>query len=278
MVTSEADPSRPQRAAIKGVGAMGVAEQAPVAVRIDALSVTWRGRTVLRRVCLEVPASGITVLLGPAGAGKSVLLWAINGLLWEEPEVSATGRIWLGATPIFPERRRDVAIRSRIPVVLEVPYLFPGTVERNLTLALRAARHTPSGAQAQQRLLRALDRAGLGRLWPDRMGERADRLSDEDACRLAVARALVTDPDIVLLDEPGSRLGPQAALSFEETLRRIGREVPLLVATQSAERAARLADTVAVIIDGELVEAGPVARVLMSPQDARTVAFLTSQS
>lgn len=253
-------------------------ERAPIAVRIDALSVTWRGRAVVRRVSLDIPASGITVLLGPAGAGKSALLWAINGLLWDEPEVSATGRIWLGDMPVYPERRHDPAVRSRMPVVLGLPFLFPGSVERNLTLALRVARRTASGAQVGQRLFRALDRAGLGRLWPDRLGERADRLSDEDAYRLSLARALVADPDIVLMDEPGLRLGPQAALAFEETLRRLGREVPLLVATQSAEQAARLADTVAVLIDGELVETGPVARVLMSPQDARTEAFLMHQA
>jgi UDP-glucose/iron transport system ATP-binding protein len=205
---------------------------------LDGVSLEIQGRRILRDVSLTVPAEGITVLLGPSGAGKTMILRLLNRL-----EVPTAGEVRF--------RGDDVAsidpltLRRRVGMVFQRPAPFPGTVRDNLQVADPDA--------SDEALLAALGSAGLAPAFLDRS---ADDLSGGEAQRMCLARTLVTRPEALLMDEPTSALDPDARQHLERTARRLADDGrPVVWVTHDLEQAGRLADDVLVVIDGRVASA-----------------------
>jgi putative ABC transport system ATP-binding protein len=202
---------------------------------LQDVSLVIDGRPILRDISLTVPAEGITVVLGPSGAGKTMLLRLFNRL-----EVPTAGDVRFRGQPVT--AIDPLTLRRRIGMVFQRPAPFPGTVRDNLRVADPDA--------TDEALRDALGAASLAAAFLDRS---ADDLSGGEAQRMCLARTLVTHPEALLMDEPTSALDPDARHRLERTVRHLadgGR--PIVWVTHDLEQADRLADDVLVVVDGRM--------------------------
>ena len=205
---------------------------------LDGVSLEIDGRRILRDVSLAVSDDGITVLLGPSGAGKTMILRLLNRL-----EVPTAGVVRVRGDSVA--SIDPLALRRRVGMVFQRPAPFPGTVRDNLRVADPVA---TDGA-----LLAALGGAGLPPAFLDRS---ADDLSGGESQRMCLARTLVTRPEVLLMDEPTSALDPDARHRLERTARDLATEGrPVVWVTHDLDQADRLADDVLVVIDGRVASA-----------------------
>ncbi len=172
----------------------------PLYAFID-VSVSFDAQRALDGVQLEIPAGGVTVLTGSSGAGKSTLLRLCNRL-----EVPTTGTVRYRGQDL--DQLDPLALRRQVGMVFQRPSLFPGTVRENLRLA------RPDGDETL--FATEIERAGLHRGFLDRVG---DELSGGEAQRACLARTLVTEPQVLLMDEPTSSVDPETVKALEGAVR-----------------------------------------------------------
>ena len=218
------------------------------------------GRSIIRDVSFWIGSSGRTVILGPNGAGKSVMLRLCHGLL-----TPTAGEIRWGALPVARAREQQ-AMAAQHPVLLR------RTVTGNLLHVLRV-KGVPK-AERQALVDAALEQAGLAGL-----GARAARtLSGGQQQRLAIARAFVLKPAVLLLDEPTANLDPAAVRGVEELIGAIGAAgTKILMTTHDIAQARRLAADVMFLHDGRLLEHAPAAEFFTSPKDPAAARFLAGE-
>jgi putative ABC transport system ATP-binding protein len=205
----------------------------PPVLEMEGVSLERGGRTVLRGVDLVVPDDGITVLLGPSGAGKSSLLRCFNRL--EAPQAGVVRFRGRDVSAIDP-----LALRRQVGMVFQRPIPFPGTVRDNLRVA------DPAAGEAAMR--EALERAGLP---AEFLARSADDLSEGEAQRMCLARALAAGPAVLLMDEPTSSLDEASREIVERTGRRLADDgVPLVWVTHDMAQAERIGDHMVLVEDG----------------------------
>jgi putative ABC transport system ATP-binding protein len=213
----------------------------------------WR----LREVVAEVPDTGITALVGPSGAGKSTLLRLCNRL-----EAPARGRVLLRGDDIAPAD--PLRLRRRIGMVFQRPTPFPGTVRDNLRVA--------SADVTDDRASDALEAAELPRAFLDRI---ATELSGGEAQRVCLARTLLTEPEVLLMDEATSSLDPASRHALERLALRLSTTgVRVLWVTHDFAQVERVADHVLVVLDHRVAHSGPTGE-LKEGAPAAVRAFLT---
>jgi polar amino acid transport system ATP-binding protein len=235
-------------------------------LRIEGLYKAYDQHLVLRNINLQVAEHEVVCLIGASGCGKSTLLRCINLL----EEISA-GRIWLGDEPISTASSNANRIRQRVGLVFQAFNLFPHlSVIDNVTLAPRKALGV-NAKVARQDGLALLDRFGLAA----KADEFPDRLSGGQQQRVAIVRALALKPDLLLLDEVTSALDPEMVgevLEIIAELKALG--MTMIFATHQMGFARQIADQVAFLDAGSIIEQGPPDQVLVNPQHARTRQFL----
>jgi molybdopterin-binding protein len=230
-------------------------------LRVDALRRSYGGRLVVDVAELELRRGEVLAVLGPNGAGKSTLLRLL--LLLERADA---GRIFFDGREV---RAGDGAARRRMAAVFQRPFLFTGTVAYNVAFGLRA-RGAPA-SEREQRVERALAAVGLAEL----AGARVGTLSGGEAQRTALARALVTAPELLALDEPTANLDVTVRRRFREDLERLvrseGRSV--LVVSHDPADAFSLADRIAVMEAGRIVQQATPAELVLAPATPFVAAF-----
>ncbi|MEL6768428.1 MAG: ATP-binding cassette domain-containing protein [Pseudomonadota bacterium] len=226
--------------------------------RVEGLYLEAGGRQVLRGVELTLAEPGITVLMGANGAGKSLLLRALHGLV-----DARRGRVTWGGRMLSTATRREQAM------VFQRPVLLRRTVAANIDFVLRAR----GGASAARRDA-LLAHVGLG----DRADQPARALSGGEQQRLALARALATDPAVMLLDEPTANLDPGSTALIEHIVRSAREDgVKIVLVTHDIGQARRLADDVVFLHEGCLAEHSPAARFFEEPASAMARAYLAGR-
>jgi polar amino acid transport system ATP-binding protein len=235
-------------------------------LRVEALRKAYGDKVVLRDVSLEVAPHDVVCLIGASGSGKSTLLRCLNLL-----EPVDDGDIWFEGHEITDPRVDARAVRGRMGMVFQAFNLFPHmTVLDNLTLAPRKV-HRVARAEAEARARELLARFGLA----DKAHEHPDRLSGGQQQRAALARALVTDPSLVLLDEVTSALDPELVGEVLDILRDLALGgTTMVLATHEMGFAREVATSVCFLDDGTVLEQGPPEQVLGTPRHERTRQFL----
>ncbi len=233
-------------------------EPAMFPIRIEQLEFRPNGRKVLDGLQLSLNGEGISVILGPNGAGKSVLLRLLCGLL--SPHA---GRIdWAGGE--MP--------RFGVNMVFQQPMVLRTSLLANVEIALK-----PMGVARRERRARAeavLAKVGLGERGP----EPAKHLSGGERQRLALARAWVTEPRLLLLDEPTAALDPSGAEAVERIIRQIRTDgAKILMTTHNLAQANRLADDVIFIARGQVREHSPVQRFFSHPASPDAQHFIKGE-
>ena len=231
--------------------------------RLVSLNKAYSGRRVLYVDSLDIRRGEIFALVGPSGAGKSTLLRLLNFL---EPPTSGTIH-FLGGE-FGAGRPMPLELRRRVTTVFQRPILLNRSVRDNVEYGLRLR-----GRRNGRQLVEAtLERVGLGEL----AAQRARTLSGGEAQRVALARAMVLRPDVLLLDEPTANLDPYNVGLIEEIVRDLNREwgTTIVLVTHNIFQARRLADRVALLLEGQMVEMADVGSFFKSPRDPRAAAFV----
>jgi phosphate transport system ATP-binding protein len=251
--------SRPLRSAAVGIDRM----------MLDGVSIAYAGKPAVKSVSLTVRQGEVLALIGPSGCGKTSLLRSLNRLTELTRTASLDGRITLDGTDIT--TLEPTLLRRRVTMVFQQPNPFPMSVFENVAYVLREqGSRRPRKAALERPVLDALERAGLLEEVKDDLDHPALRLSGGQQQRLCIARALVAQPEVLLLDEPCSALDPQSTKVIEDLIVRLRDEVAVVIVTHNLAQAQRIADQVAFMYLGELVESGPAAAVFESPRDQRT--------
>ncbi len=243
-----------------------------------SFSYNVKDKVVLKNVSLPIFDKKVTALIGPSGCGKTTLLRCFNRMHDLYNEVSYDGEILL-----YPEAKnilsRDVdpmEVRMRIGMVFQKPNPFPKTIYENVAYGLRV-RGIKKKSYMDEKIEVSLQQAGLWNEVKDRLSAQATSLSGGQQQRLCIARALVTDPEILLLDEPTSALDPISTSHIEELIVELKKEVTILIVTHNLHQAARCADFTAFMYLGDLIEYGPSNLIFTNPSDKRTENYITGR-
>ncbi|MCL7452539.1 MAG: phosphate ABC transporter ATP-binding protein [Anaerolineae bacterium] len=242
------------------------------------LTFRYDDHLALQDVSLDIPANEITVIFGPAHAGKSTLLRCLNRLndLIETEAIHLEGQILLDGEDIYAPRVDVTELRRRVGMVFAVPIPLPLSIYENVVYGLRMRGET-SSSLLTERVERSLRQAALWDEVRDRLDEPGVLLSGGQQQRLCLARTLALEPDVILLDNPTSGLDPLSTAKVEASLRELKADYTVVFVPHSVQQAARVADTAVFLLNGQLIEAGPGERIFTRPREQRTEDYVTGR-
>lgn len=237
-------------------------------------NVTGKGRSAVKSVSLQIRQGEVLALIGPSGCGKTTLLRSLNRLTELTRGASQQGRITLDGVDIA--TIEPTLLRRRVTMVFQQPNPFPMSVFDNIAYVLREmGSRRPRKRALEGPVLDALERAGLLDEVRGDLDHPALRLSGGQQQRLCIARALAVQPEVLLLDEPCSALDPQSTQVIEDLIVRLRDEVAVVIVTHNLQQAYRIADNVAFMYLGELVEYGTAGALFGSPRERRTKDYIS---
>ena len=233
-------------------------------------------RQALRDVNLHVREHQITALIGPSGCGKSTFLRALNRMNDIIPGARAEGEVMLDGRNIYAPGVDVVEVRKRVGMVFQQPNPFPKTIFENVAFGPRVL-----GMDGKVSLdevgERSLRSAALWDEVKDILNKSGLALSGGQQQRLCIARALATDPEALLMDEPCSALDPQSTLRIEELMDELKERYTIVIVTHNMQQAARASDWTGFLLLGDLVEYGKTTELFSRPQDKRTEDYITGR-
>ncbi len=245
-------------------------------IRAVRLSVEYQAVAALRLVTLSLPDRAITALIGPAGCGKSTFLRSLNRMNDMIPGVQIRGEVYIYGENVYSSSTDVSRLRTRVALVLERSVAFPMSVYDNVAYGPRmAGKH--NRAALDELVQRALTKAALWEEVQGRLGQSAQVLSAGQQRRLCIARALATDPEVLLLDEASSPLDPVSTSRVEDLIFELKQTCTVVMATHNLQQAARLSDYTAFLSGGELVESGPTNELFTKPRFPRTEEYITGR-
>ena len=232
----------------------------------------------LKGLSMPVYDKKVTALIGPSGCGKSTFLRCFNRMHDLYP-----GNRYQGAINFFPDQTNLLAekvdpieVRMRISMVFQKPNPFPKSIYENVAYGLRV-RGEKKRTVLDEKVEEALRGAALWDEVKDRLDDLAFNLSGGQQQRLCIARALATDPELLLFDEPTSALDPIATASIEELVSELKEKVTILIVTHNMQQAARVSDFTAYMYLGELIEFGITDQIFIKPQKKQTEDYITGR-
>src|SRR4051794_18571102 len=266
VVDREPMPAPPpsERASIRAVSAAG-----PERLRLEDVSINYGAKPAVKSVSLSIHQGEVLALIGPSGCGKTTLLRTLNRLTELTPSAARAGRILLDGDDIH--ELPDTTLRSRVAMVFQQPNPFPMSIFDNVAFALREqSRKRPRRRELEPLVVDALRRAGLYDEVRDDLEAPALRLSGGQQQRLCIARAIAPRPEVLLMDEPCSALDPISTNTIEKLIGELRRDLAVVVVTHNLAQAQRIADKVAFMYLGDLIEFGSAEQVFGDPRATRT--------
>ncbi len=241
---------------------------------VENLSIAYGPKLAVKDVSLPIRQGEVLALIGPSGCGKTTLLRSLNRLTELTKTASLKGRISLDGTDIA--TLEPTMLRRRVTMVFQQPNPFPMSVGDNIAYVIREqAARRPKRAALKDQIEVALRRAGLYDEVAHDLSHPALRLSGGQQQRLCIARALAANPEVLLLDEPCSALDPQSTQVIEDLIVQLRDEVAVVIVTHNLQQAYRIADNVAFMYLGELVEYGPAEQIFNAPREQRTKDYVS---
>jgi phosphate transport system ATP-binding protein len=253
-----------ERASLRTPGSPG-----PERLQLHDVSVAYGPKQAVKSVSLTIHQGEVLALIGPSGCGKTTLLRTLNRLTELTPTAARGGRVLLDGEDIH--GLADTSLRSRVAMVFQQPNPFPMSIFDNVAFALREqSRKRPRRRELEPLVVDALRRAGLYEEVRDELDRPALRLSGGQQQRLCIARAIAPRPEVLLMDEPCSALDPISTSVIENLIGELRRELALVIVTHNLAQAHRIADKVAFMYLGDLVEYGTTEQVFDEPRASRT--------
>jgi phosphate transport system ATP-binding protein len=246
------------------------------AVELHGLRAFYGSTEAVRGIDLRFEPGQVTAMIGPSGCGKSTLVRCINRMHEEIRGARAEGQVTLDGHDVYAPEIDVVAVRRAIGMVFQKPNPFPTmSIHDNVAAGLRLT--GTRGRDVGDRVERALRGAGLWEEVKDRLREPGMGLSGGQQQRLCIARTIAVEPEVILMDEPCSALDPIATLKIEELIAQLKLRYTIVIVTHNMQQAARVADTTAFMLDGELIEHADTQKVFTNPDDSRTEEYVTGK-
>ncbi len=255
-----------------------------VMFEIDDVTVSYGAVPAVREIDFNVHHRSITALIGPSGCGKSTLIRCLNRMNDLIPSARVEGHVRYHGQDIYAGDIDPVEVRKRIGMVFQKPNPFPKSIFDNIAFGPRVV---GMKGDIEEIVERALSRAALWDEVKDRLKTNAFGMSGGQQQRLCIARALATDPDVLLMDEPCSALDPISTGRIEDLMLELKHEVSIVIVTHNMQQAARVSDMTAfftVELDegerhrsGRMVEYDHTQKVFTNPADKRTEAYVTGK-
>jgi phosphate transport system ATP-binding protein len=241
-------------------------------MKVSKVNFYYGKNHALHSISLDVATNRVTALIGPSGCGKSTLLRTLNRMHETLRHTRLEGEISLDGVDIL---TLDVTkLRRMVGMVFQKPNPFPKSIFENVAYGLRINGHKGRLDEAVEKSLR---RAALWDEVKDKLHKSAYALSGGQQQRLCIARALAVDPEVLLLDEPCSALDPVNTAKIEELLFELKPSCTLVIVTHNMQQAARVSDSTAFMLNGELIEFSPTGQMFTTPSDPRTEAYITGR-
>jgi phosphate transport system ATP-binding protein len=244
--------------------------------QIRGLSFWYGGTQALFDVSLVIPERSVVALIGPSGCGKSTFLRTLNRMNDLIDGTRHTGEVVLDGEEIYSRHMNLVDLRRRVGMVFQKSNPFPKSVFENVIYGPRVA-GIRNRAHLHAIAERSLQRAALWDEVQDRLDDSALDLSGGQQQRLCIARALATDPEVLLLDEPASALDPASTLKIEDLIFELKRDYTIVIVTHNMQQAARVSDLTAFFYQGKLIEAGSTDQLYTRPVEKRTEDYITGR-
>jgi len=233
-------------------------------------------RQALKEVSLTVGEHQITALIGPSGCGKSTFLRALNRMNDIIPGARAEGEVVLDGQNIYAPGVDVVDLRKRVGMVFQQPNPFPKTIFENVAFGPRVL-GLDGKLSMDEVVEKSLRSAALWDEVKDVLNKSGLALSGGQQQRLCIARALATEPEVLLMDEPCSALDPQSTLRIEQLMEELKQRYTIVIVTHNMQQAARVSDWTGFLLLGDLIEYGKTAELFSRPQDKRTEDYITGR-
>ncbi len=240
------------------------------------LSVYYGDKAGIRNVNMQIYKNRVTAIIGPSGCGKSTFLRTLNRLVELVDGVRVEGEVLFEGRNIYDKDVDPVELRRKIGMVFQHPNPFPKSIFDNVAYGPRV-----HGVKDKERLREiveeSLKRAALWEEVRDRLNDSALSLSGGQQQRLCIARAIATNPEVILFDEPTSALDPIASSKIEELMVELKKNYTVIVVTHNIQQAARISDYTAFFWMGELVEYGRTEKLFENPENELTERYITGR-
>ena len=268
-MNSSVAPSETSRSATE------IAEKAKKVVTRD-VDFFYGENQALHKISLEIPEHCVTALIGPSGCGKSTFLRCLNRMNDMIDETRVSGEILLDGTDIYLPGTDVVELRKRVGMVFQKSNPFPKSIYENVAYGPRVA-----GVRKRSVLDEIVETClRQSALWDEvnnRLHDSALQLSGGQQQRLCIARALATDPDVLLMDEPASALDPKSTAAIEELIFELKETYTIVIVTHNMQQAARVSDQTAFFYEGHLIEVGATNGLFTNPKEKQTEDYITGR-
>lgn len=251
-------------------------EADPRFIEIENYSFFYGKKQVLKDLTLEIPEQKVTAFIGPSGCGKSTLIRSLNRLnemvegSWQQGDIRIQGQ------SIFSDKMEVISLRRRVGMVFQKSNPFPKSVYDNVIYGLRVSGHH-SKEQLDEVVERSLRSVALWDEVKDNLHEHALSLSGGQQQRLCIARAISTQPQILLMDEPCSALDPIVTGKIEELIHELKKRFTIVIVTHNMQQAGRVSDKTAFFYEGMLVEYRNTEDIFLNPMNPRTEAYVSGR-
>jgi len=240
----------------------------------ENLNIFIQGNHILKNVNLTIPDKSITCIIGPSGCGKTTLLRSFNRMHDESTEVRIEGKLLLDGLNIFDEKIHVTDIRKKMGLLAQRPCVLPMSIYENVAYGPRI-----HGMRGRKKLYGTVKHylmaVGLWEEVKHRLKTSANRLSIGQQQRLCLARGLAVEPEIILGDEATSALDPISSAKIEELFCELKKQYTIVLVTHTLRQAKRMADYVAFMYMGELVEFGKTEDVFNHPKQQLTKDYIS---
>jgi phosphate transport system ATP-binding protein len=255
---------------------------------VDAISVFYGEHKAIRDVTLDLHLNEITALIGPSGCGKSTFIRCLNRMNDLIPSARVEGRVVYHGEDLYAPEIDAVQVRKRIGMVFQKPNPFPKSIYDNVAFGPRVmSSRPPKRGELDEIVENALRRGALWDEVKDRLKMNAFGMSGGQQQRLCIARALATEPDVLLMDEPCSALDPISTGRIEDLMVELKRDYSIVIVTHNMQQAARVSDMTAFFTvelhdegrhrTGAVVEYGETDKIFTNPDDKRTEDYVTGK-
>ncbi|MDZ7730330.1 MAG: phosphate ABC transporter ATP-binding protein PstB [Natrialbaceae archaeon] len=239
------------------------------------LDVYYDDLQALQNIDIAIPEREVTALIGPSGCGKSTFLRSINRMNDLIDSCRVDGSLYFRGKNVYDDDVDPVALRRRIGMVFQKPNPFPKSIYDNVAYGLRVQGKDDN---LDERVHRALERAALLDEVEDKLNASGLDLSGGQQQRLCIARAIATDPEVLLMDEPASALDPVATSKIEDLIEVLAEEYTVVIVTHNMQQAARISNKTAVFLTGgELVEFDDTSTIFENPENQRVEDYITGK-